>query len=223
VTLGHILVGVALVVGALDWHAVARGHREPEWILKPLTMVVLIAAAATMYHGHTTLRCAFVTAALVLSLAGDVFLMLPADLFVAGLGSFLLAHLAYIEAFNSPRTHVAVGALAGVAAGVAAVAAPIYLRIRTGVDRRGKPALGIAVTAYVAAISVMAMFAVLTAFRPGWDAGHTALAIGGAVLFFASDGMIGWSRFVEDFPRSRVLIMVTYHLAQAALVLALLG
>ena len=39
---------------------------------------------------------AWFVAALVLSLAGDVFLMLPKDLFVFGLGSFLLGHIAYI-------------------------------------------------------------------------------------------------------------------------------
>ena len=39
---------------------------------------------------------AWFVAALVLSLAGDVFLMLPKDLFVFGLGAFLLGHLAYI-------------------------------------------------------------------------------------------------------------------------------
>ncbi|NIW49240.1 MAG: lysoplasmalogenase, partial [Gammaproteobacteria bacterium] len=33
---------------------------------------------------------------LALSLAGDIFLMLPDEKFIAGLVSFLLAHLAYI-------------------------------------------------------------------------------------------------------------------------------
>jgi uncharacterized membrane protein YhhN len=47
--------------------------------------------------------------------------------------------------------------------------------------------------------------------------------VAGAVLFFASDGMIGWSRFVSDFPGSRVLIMVSYHVGQIGLVLGLLG
>ena len=39
---------------------------------------------------------AWFVAALVLCLAGDVFLMLPKDLFVAGLASFLLGHLCYV-------------------------------------------------------------------------------------------------------------------------------
>ena len=46
-------------------------------------------------------------------------------------------------------------------------------------------------------------------------------AIIGALLFAASDSVLGWTRFVSDFPRSRVVVMVTYHLAQFGLVLAL--
>ncbi len=43
----------------------------------------------------------------VLSLAGDVFLMLPEKWFVAGLGSFLLGHLAYIVGLQlAPRSWV---------------------------------------------------------------------------------------------------------------------
>ena len=47
-------------------------------------------------------------------------------------------------------------------------------------------------------------------------------AIAGAALFVASDAMIAWSRFVADFDAASVAIMVTYHLAQAGLVLSLL-
>ena len=36
-------------------------------------------------------------------------------------------------------------------------------------------------------------------------------------------GTIGWSKFIDDFPRARVIIMVTYHLGQIGLVLSLLG
>jgi uncharacterized membrane protein YhhN len=79
------------------------------------------------------------------------------------------------------------------------------------------------VALYVLAVSAMVVSANATAGRPDWDAGHSAFGIAGALLFFGSDGMIGWSRFVDEFPRSRVAITVTYHLAQACLVLSLLG
>jgi uncharacterized membrane protein YhhN len=48
-----------------------------------------------------------------------------------------------------------------------------------------------------------------------------AVAAAGAVLFVTSDAVIGWSRFVGPVPNHRLVIMVTYHLAQVLLVLSL--
>ena len=47
------------------------------------------------------------------------------------------------------------------------------------------------------------------------------VAIAGAVLFYASDGILGWNKFVQPVPHGRVAIMTTYHLGQIGLVLAL--
>ena len=43
----------------------------------------------------------------------------------------------------------------------------------------------------------------------------------GALLFLASDTLLGWGRFVGSAPGGRVLVHVTYHVGQALLVLAL--
>jgi uncharacterized membrane protein YhhN len=221
---GLWLVVAAMVVAAADWLAVARRSKPAEYVLKPLVMVLLLAAALELRHGDPNARCALVGAALLLSLVGDVFLMLPRDLFVAGLAAFLLAHVAYVGAFDSPRiTGVGLGAIVVAVLAVVAVGAPIALRIRTALIRTGRASLAFAVQVYVVAISLMVIFALVTAFRPDWPADRSALAIAGALLFFGSDGMIGWSRFVRDFPGSRVLIVVTYHLGQAGLLLGLLG
>ena len=48
------------------------------------------------------------------------------------------------------------------------------------------------------------------------------LLVLGALLFYVSDAVLGWTRFVNDFPRSRVVVMTTYHLGQVGLVLALI-
>jgi len=47
-------------------------------------------------------------------------------------------------------------------------------------------------------------------------------AILGAIAFAASDTILGWTRFVGELPRSRTIVMVTYHLGQMGLVLALI-
>ena len=43
-----ILIGLTLVVAVADWWAVLSDRRPLEYLLKPLTMVVLIAAALAL-------------------------------------------------------------------------------------------------------------------------------------------------------------------------------
>src|SRR2546429_181568 len=80
------------VFALLDWLAVSRGIRALEYVAKPATLLSLLAYAA---FGHAS---PWLVAALVFSLLGDIFLLLPAGLFLARLGAFLVAHLAYIRA-----------------------------------------------------------------------------------------------------------------------------
>jgi uncharacterized membrane protein YhhN len=47
------------------------------------------------------------------------------------------------------------------------------------------------------------------------------VALAGAVSFYASDAMIAWGRFLRPIPHGRLAVMVTYHLAQLALVVSL--
>jgi len=68
------------------------------------------------------------------------------------------------------------------------------------------------VAAYITVISTMVACAIGTG---------SALAIAGACSFYASDALIGWNRFVKSYAWGPVAIMVTYHLAQAGLVLSL--
>jgi uncharacterized membrane protein YhhN len=64
-------------------------------------MVFILLIAVQARRPDASLYKVAIMAGLVCSLAGDVFLMLPSDRFVAGLVSFLIAHLFYITAFTS--------------------------------------------------------------------------------------------------------------------------
>jgi uncharacterized membrane protein YhhN len=218
---GFVLIAAAVFVAIADWAAVARANRFAEYVLKPLTLVVLIAAAALLKPGEPALRWSLTLVALALSLAGDVFLMLPRDLFVGGLGAFLLAHVAYVFAFNRTAPPEPVTAIA--ALGVAWVAIPLFLRMRRGMLERGQREFQVPVALYVLAIGAMVVSAIATTGRPEWPTWNSAAAIAGAVLFMASDAMIGWNRFVGAFAGADVAIISTYHLGQALLVLGLLG
>jgi uncharacterized membrane protein YhhN len=208
-TAAYLLVALALVSAVVDWVAVANDDRRLEYLCKPLTVLLLILAALAVEPDDPTTRAWFV-AALVLSLAGDVFLMLKErDLFVLGLASFLMAHLAYVGGFVT----TGVGALRLVLGVLLAGAAVGLVGTRiVAAARRKAPELAVPVIAYMGVISAMLVFAV--------GSGNGA-ALLGALLFYASDALIGWTRFVQPHPWAPLAIMVTYHLAQAALVWSL--
>jgi uncharacterized membrane protein YhhN len=203
-----VLLALTLVSAAIDWTAAHHGHQAVRYVFKPLTLVLLTATALALDPADPTVRTWFVVA-LVMSLAGDVFLMLPGDLFVPGLGSFLLAHVAYIVGLVLSGLEPA-GVLIGLAVVVVAFAL-VGARIVAGV-RRSEPALGPPVLAYMGVISAMLVCAIGTG---------APLAIAGALLFYASDALIGWGRFVEARPWGDLAVMVTYHLGQVLLVLFL--
>lgn len=203
------LLVVTAAVAAVDWWAVAADRRPVEYVCKPLVLVLLIAVAVAL-HPAVGVRREWFVVALVLSLAGDVLLMLPQDLFVAGLGSFLAGHLCYIVGLTRHGGSGSTVALAAVA--VAVVASVPASRILPAV-KRGSPALLVPVALYMVVISAM----VATAAATG-----VALAACGAILFWVSDASIAWDRFVRPWSWARTWIMVTYHLGQAALVLSLI-
>jgi uncharacterized membrane protein YhhN len=89
--------------------------------------------------------------------------------------------------------------------------ATVGRRIVRGVGER-EPRLVAPVTAYIAVISAMVVSAVGTA---------SPFAIAGALLFYVSDSLIAVTNFIQDHPMGRLAVMVTYHLAQVGLVLAL--
>lgn len=204
-----------VVVAIGDWLAVRGRYFHLEYLLKPATLILLILSAASSDLPGTK---AWVLAALILSLVGDVALMLSPDqagridpLFLGGLAAFLLAHICYIGAFAAHGLHggyIAVGAV--IAAVVAVVALP---RIVTAAHRIGGTALASTVIGYALVLGVMVAFAV------GTTAELTAV---GGVLFLASDTLLAWGRMVRPVPSGPVTVAVTYHFAQLCLVLGLI-
>jgi uncharacterized membrane protein YhhN len=202
------LLVVAGVVAVVDWTAVARSNRRVEYVAKPLTLALLVAAAVAVDPVLADRRSWFVVA-LVLSLAGDVFLMLPRDLFVPGLPAFLAGHVAYVGGLRVDPPSA--GALALAAVPVVAAVATIGATVVRGAARADRALVG-PVVAYVAVISVMVAHAL---------AGGVLLVAVAAVLFYASDALIASERFVSPRAWQPLAIIVTYHVAQALFVASL--
>jgi uncharacterized membrane protein YhhN len=229
--LSWLFLGLAVIAAASDWVGVGERWKSVEYLTKPLAMVALIGVALAL-HAEVPGRRPWIVAALLLSLLGDVFLMVPRDLFVAGLGSFLLAHLAYIVAFRIDGGSA--GALA-VSAVVVAVAVGVVGRKVIAGARTSEPAVTVPVVIYIAVIAAMVACALAT--------GNVLFGVG-AVLFMTSDSLIAWNRFRAPKADARppsvgptlrpsseglrgelqplswvpLAIIVTYHVAQALLV-----
>ena len=201
-----VAAGVAAVG---DWVAVARRPSPLEYLWKPATLALLVGVALALDPVDDGQR-AWVVAALVLCLAGDVFLLPRPDLFVAGLVSFLLGHVAYVVGFLVRGADEPVWALAGAAVAVAAgavVGTRVLRAVRAGPD----PDLAVPVVLYMAVISAM----VVTAAATG-----VAVAAAGALLFYASDATLALDRFERRRPWGPLTVIVTYHLGQALLVVS---
>lgn len=204
-----LLLAFASVAAAGDWVAVAHRNKPLEYLCKPLTLALLIGVALAIDPEQGSVRTWFVVA-LVLSLLGDVLLMVPRDLFVFGLAAFLLAHVAYIAGMHADGvdgTRFLVGVVVAVLA-MAVVGSMILRGVREGPN----PELAGPVIAYMVVISAMLASAV--------GVGRGAMVLG-ASSFYVSDALIAWNRFVRETRHAAVAIMLTYHVAQASLVVSL--
>ena len=205
-TTAWIVLVVAGAVTAADWVVVWRrpAHERAETVLKPLVLILLIGAALLLDPVHDGQRAWFVVA-LVLSLAGDVFLLPSVDRFVPGLASFLLAHVAFVIGFwlADGDANAGLGALV--------VLAAIAYRIVSAV-RRSAPELFVPVIAYIVVIASMVAAAIEH---------REAVGVAGAVLFATSDSILALDRFERHRRWMPTAGMVTYHCAQALLVVSL--
>lgn len=208
---------IVFAVAVVDWIAVAKGWKKVEYIAKPATMVALFLVLALVGR-FGSLPLIFFGLGVLFSLAGDVFLMFSDRWFIPGLVSFLLAHVAYIIGFNLPLPEVSpVWALAVVLV-LAVSAARLLRQIVAGLSVKGQRKLIGPVIAYGVVITLMLLSAMLTLFRPEWKTTPAALVSLGAMLFFFSDAILAWNKFVSPIKNGRVLNMVTYHLGQIGLI-----
>ncbi len=207
-----LIASVALAaVLAIRAYYLDAERRWQAYVFKPLATLLVLALALSQSASPPAYRWA-VVGGLVFSTAGDVFLMLPRDRFVAGLVSFLIAHLFYIFAFSIDVPFGAAPLLwlpFSLAGGV--VVAVVWAGL--------KPALRGAVIAYVMVIAAMAGQAAGRWHTLGGDAALSAAL--GAALFVVSDSVLAINRFRVQFHAERALTLSTYWTAQTLIVLSI--
>jgi uncharacterized membrane protein YhhN len=191
---------------------------------KPLMMPVLglYLFTALGSKGMQTVH-RFILAALFLSWLGDLFLMVTwtgVNLFLYGLGAFLVAHLMYINAFRLSAERASYLRSRPVAAlpVILYCAGLVYALYRY--DNGSFAEMQFPVILYAGVIMVMVLTA-LNRRNAATGAGFN-LVFWGALFFMFSDSLIAVNKFTPSFEDSpilvRVLIMSTYALGQFLIV-----
>ena len=199
-TLAIVASAVLAIAGAE-----IAGLRGLHYVFKPLTTLLILAMALRSSASGSTGYRSLIVVGLLLSTLGDVFLMLPFDGFVFGLGSFLLAHIAYLIALRKRGGwwRVRWPLLA-----YAVVASLVFARLWPGLPGE----LKLPVIVYVIALAGMAAQAASVWREHPGDATRVA-AVGGA-FFVVSDALLAVDRFSAPIPMASVWVLATYWIAQ---------
>lgn len=198
------LIPLALASGGLHIHAEYQGRQSRIYLLKPLTTSLIIITAIVGQDPISGVYKISIIVGLIFSLIGDVFLMLPEDRFVAGLVSFLLAHISYLIAFTGDARNVMTLWLA---APFLLYALVFYVYLAPDLGKQRIPVL-----IYTIVISSMAWAAWGRWLRLG-GIGSMLAAIG-AVLFVISDSSLAYNRFHKEHHWGQLLTLSSYYLAQ---------
>ncbi|MEM7654554.1 MAG: lysoplasmalogenase [Bacteroidota bacterium] len=194
-----------------------------EYLVKPLIMPALLGFSWWKGNQRDRFRQYWLSGAILASWSGDICLMFEGNgWFLAGLGSFLMAHICYVVLFQRIHRHVDRPALLSTRPWLGAP----WLLYGAGLLWLILPDAGglrLPVVIYAGVILIMALAALNR-----WDKvspnsfGHVFL---GAQLFLLSDSLIAVGKFLgEAFPVTYLSawIMLTYMAAQYLIVVGLL-
>lgn len=153
----------------------------------------------------------WITAGLALSLVGDMLLETSKDLFLPGLGAFLLAHVAYIAAYLSASRTPRWG-----------LGAP-FLLFGTGIWwflRPGLGALTLPVGVYIAVICTMMWRSAALMGAEGLARRDQWAALTGALCFGLSDALLAFRLFVHPVEGMGYAVMLLYWAGQLGIALS---
>ena len=204
------LFAVGAIVGSLATAAGVDAWHWLHWLCKPLATVLIFMVAWGATRPVSVAYRRNVLVGIAFCLLGDILLMLPRDLFVPGLVSFLLGHAWFIAAFSSD-VRFAVRWWPWIVC--LAFGAGMGVLLWPGIA----PDMRAPVLLYIGVLTTMAGQAL---GRASWlrargdvraaSARHAGL---GAVLFMISDSLLAWDRFRAALPWAALYILATYYTA----------
>lgn len=143
-------------------------------------------------------------------------------MFIYGLIAFLLTHISYIIGFKGEFVSLSTWSfLFAVILGISAIF--IVRRLVLSMREKGQTQLVIPVILYSIIISMMLYAALVTLLDINWKTNASLLVAAGALLFYMSDLILAWNRFVSSIKNGGTLNIVFYHLGQILLVSGVIG
>jgi len=224
-----IFLIAALLFAALEVVALKKNLPRLEYIAKPAVMISLFIWLWTSVGLQGALL--WFGLGILFSLVGDVLLMISLDrFFLAGLAAFFVAHVTYIIGFNTPLPDLSAWSLLlAVIIGINGVRvmrrilAPLAAGQAVSPRRvpgpnGGQSHLRIPIIVYGVVISVMLLSALMKLSDLSWNASAALLVGLGAFLFYLSDVILAWMKFVAPVQHGRIYNMLSYQLGQIAII-----
>lgn len=214
------------------WVSVLFEWKRIRPLTKALAMILVIVWTLFAVHFEMDYFIAVLLAAQIFGLLGDIFLLFPGKWFVWGLGAFMVGHLFYLGLLSAlllaGRKDGLLGSFPWGAALIGIVLWVSYLFVFTRVlssyiyKSRSDLPFWVSVVFYGAILSFFVVFAVFCiAALPEFSFVQLSLPVG-ATLFFISDNLLAYDRFVKKIRNGRLWVIVTYHLGQFNLAVGIL-
>lgn len=197
------LIGLVAIACAILVTALYLGYESSAAAAKLVASSGFVALAIRLGSLQSTYGRVILTG-LAFSWFGDAFLIgKPEQLFLLGLGAFLLAHLAYITAFVGRGMRLRTISIAALPILALAIAVTIWLRPYVPAE------LEYPVRLYTTVISLM----VVSAFATHGQ-NPSRLILAGATMFFLSDLSVAALRLVQTDMPTYILGLPLYYASQ---------
>ena len=207
---------LALIGVFLEAIAVRKNNHKFEFFAKPAVMISLLIGlyASTGLQGNSL----WFGLGLVFSVVGDLVLLSASDrMFIIGLIAFLLTHVFYLIGFEEELLDFTAWSFVLIFF-IYVNGLRLMRRIASAMRAKGQGTLIAPVILYGLVISLMLYAAMSTIFNPAWKTGASFLVSVGAFLFYLSDLILAWNKFVSPVKNGPILNILTYYFGQIGLI-----
>lgn len=207
---------LALIAALFEAIAVQKQNHKWEFFAKPAVMISLLIwlYTSTGFQGNAL----WFGLGLFFSLLGDILLLNSTDqMFVLGLIAFLLTHIFYLIGFQNEILKFTAWSFILIFF-IYINGLRLLRRIIGAMRVKGLNRLSAPVIVYGLVISLMLYAAMSTILDPAWKTSAAFLVSAGAFLFYISDLILAWNKFVSPLKIRRIPSILAYHLGQIGLI-----